>query len=163
MQLYELPAAHAALIQRIEDNEGEIDPLTETALKTLGDTLANCVEGICKAIMNEEGNADMFKAEAGRLLDAGRAAANRVERLKKYLKENMRLLGIDRIVAGTFKVSVQRNSRPSIYAEDVFSIPTDYVISTLSADNQKAYLTWKSTGSVPAGFSCDLGWHLRIR
>lgn len=163
MQLYELPAAHAALMERIEDNEGEIDPLTETALCTLSRTVEDAAEGLVKASRNEAGIAEMVRGEVARLLDVARKAEARAERLNKFLLDNLRTLGIDRIQAGQFKISVCRNSRPSIFASIWADVPAEFQKIEIKADNEKAYQHWKNTGEVPAGFSCDLGWHLRIR
>ena len=164
MKLYELPPIWAEITRQIDEAEGEMSPEVEAQLDALELELEAKVRGICGLIRESLGEAEAIQEEIDRLGGLEHAATNNAARLKKYLLENFTRMGIDRVDAGIFKVSVCANGRPSIEWEgDMEPLPDCYRVVKESVNYQLAYEHLRASGVLPPGFTVTRGRHLRIR
>lgn len=163
-KLYELPAIWSHIQLAINDADGEMSPKFETDLDQLQTDLEGKTRGICSLAVQMDAEADACLTEAVRLQAMARARQNTARRLRDYLLNVLQAMDVQRLDAGTFKVSVCNNSRPSIsFDRDLLELPAEYIRFTPSLDTQKAYEDWKAGNQLPEGFSVRQGQHLRIR
>lgn len=97
----------------------------EQALARVFGDIQTKSESICRFMRVIESDITAFKAEEERLNARRKSMENKLASIKGYLKESMIRLGIDKIPAGTFKISLQNNSQPSLVIEDGAEIPAD--------------------------------------
>jgi len=160
MKLYELSEAY----RRIE-LEGDDYAI---ALNSIADEFDVKVENIAKLIREAEAEESTFKEEARRMSEKAGYAANRVARLKDYVRQNMEAIGRDKVQGKLFSVSVQ-DSTPSVVISDDASIPQEFLrhVPEEWQPDKKALLDyWKANGTIPdrvKGVEIHEGKHIRIR
>lgn len=121
MRLYEITEAYANL-EAIED---DVD--ISSALANVEGALEDKLESIAKVIKNLDAMADAYEDEERRLRTKKQAAKNRVDGLKKYVKDNLEAMGKDKVEAGIFKWSLQY-SPPKLVITDESLIPDEYFV-----------------------------------
>lgn len=123
MKLYELVDAALDLQEQLEAGEMDEQAFTE-AIDAIG--LDKKVENVCGVLRNLEAEAEAFKAEKERLAAREKTARNAVDRLKAYLVENVRALGVNTIKAGIFALSLSKSK--SVDVVDPTKVPAEYWI-----------------------------------
>ena len=162
-ELYKLATDY----QRLAD---EIDGMDEqTVIDTLeGSTELMAIEekalNISKWMANLNSEADAYENEIKRLTDHKRAADNKVKWLKQYLQTCMETAGLQKIKAGTFSLTLQKNP-PKLIVDDEKAIPASYLtIIPEHTEVNKAELkdALKNGNEIP-GARLECGTSLRIR
>lgn len=150
-KLYELAGEYQKLIGAITETEdGEVTPEMETALANVQGEFTAKAENIAKLIRNIESDEDALRAEAKRLSDRAKACANKSDWLKNYLKDNMRMMSIDKIKGEVLSLAI-RPSPPSCKVVDDSKIPDVYIHTERVVDKKAIIDSFKHGGSVPDG------------
>lgn len=134
MKLYEI----AEMYEAMESLDENID--ITTALENIDGALEEKLEDIAKLVRNLEAEAKAYEEEEKRLRAQKQAAKNRVESIKRYVKENLEEIGRDKVEAGIFKWSLQ-NGPGRVEITDETKIPDEYFvkeIKPLKAEIKKA-------------------------
>lgn len=161
--LYQIADDLSAIIDRLIDAGGVIDEDTEAALAALEGALEAKVERCALAVRSLEAAATAAKVEADRLADLAASRAKSATRLKEYVQQCMGMAECRKVETDLVRVSVVRNSRPSIrWTGDEAAIPDDLARVRREFDGQAAYLRHKAGDDLPAGVEVVQGEHLRI-
>lgn len=134
MRLYEITEMYAAM-EALDDS---VD--ITAALENIGGALEEKLENVAKLIRNLEAEAKAYEEEEKRLRAQKQAAKNRVECIKRYVKENLEEIGRDKIEAGIFKWSLQ-NGPGRVEITDETKIPEEFFVTEikpLKAEIKKA-------------------------
>lgn len=121
MRLYEITDIYANL-EAIED---DVD--ISSALANVEGALEDKLESIAKVIKNLDAMAEAYEDEERRLRDKKLAAKKRIDGLKKYVKNNLEVIGKDKMEAGIFKWSLQY-SPPKLVITDESKIPDEFFV-----------------------------------
>ena len=122
MNLYELSVA----FQEVQNMELDPEVMKDT-LDSIGGTFENKAENMAKLIRNLESDRLAYKEEEDRLKTKRQAVENKLEWLKTYLKDCMKLTGKTKFKSGVFKFSIQKNP-VSVNITNKKIIPEDYLI-----------------------------------
>lgn len=119
---------------------------------------------VCQFIKILETTAEQFRTEEQRISTARKALENKAERVREYMKQALLTANIDKVSAGTFKVSVGL-SPGSIAIDDLASIPPRFltVIPEQYQPDKAAIKTAIKAGEFVPGAHLDCGFQLRIR
>lgn len=101
MKLYEL----TEIYENIENLDDDVN--VASALATVDGELEDKLENIAKMIKNLNATAAAYEEEEKRLKAQKIAVKNRVDDIKRYVKENLEAIGKDKVEAGIFKWSLQ--------------------------------------------------------
>lgn len=156
------------LREAIDDAEGaeEMDALLQSAMGETQEDLERKVEGYCRIIREFEMEADARKREAERFRLMAQASESRAKNIKAWLQKNLDLLGMSKVSAGPFRVSVQNNGGPmpvDLLEENPESLPDEFV-ERVPKVNLKAIRAALSSG-VDLAFARlgERGRHVRIK
>ena len=120
MKLYELSNLYADLLRQIEDGELDEEQMVD-ALNVIEGEFDSKVENTVKFIKSLEGNISIVKAEEKRLKEHRQSLEKKVDKLKSYILENMKLAKIERVKTDLFNVSLRNNpGKVEIYDENKF-------------------------------------------
>ncbi len=122
MNLYELSVA----FQEVQNMDLDPEVMKDT-LDSIGGTFEHKAENTAKLIRNLESDVLAYKEEENRLKTKRQAAENKLEWLKTYLKDCMKLIGKNKYEAGVFKLSIQKNP-VSVNITNKKILPEDYLI-----------------------------------
>lgn len=122
MNLYELSIA----FQEVQNMDLDPEVMKDT-LDSIGGTFENKAENMAKLIRNLESDRLAYKEEEDRLKTKRQAVENKLEWLKTYLKDCMKLTGKTKFKSGVFKFSIQKNP-VSVNITNKKIIPEDYLI-----------------------------------
>lgn len=122
MNLYELSLA----FQDVQNMDLDPEVMKDT-LDSIGGTFENKAENMAKLIRNLESDRLAYKEEEDRLKTKRQAVENKLEWLKTYLKDCMKLTGKTKFKSGVFKFSIQKNP-VSVNITNKKIIPEDYLI-----------------------------------
>ena len=122
MNLYELSLA----FQEVQNMDLDPEVMKDT-LDSIGGTFENKAENMAKLIRNLESDRLAYKEEEDRLKTKRQAVENKLEWLKTYLKDCMKLTGKTKFKSGVFKFSIQKNP-VSVNITNKKIIPEDYLI-----------------------------------
>ena len=106
MKLYELAASYNRLLEMAEEMDPEA--LADT-LESLEDSIEQKAENTAKVIKSIEADVSAIDEEIKRLQGMKSARKNNIDRLKVYLKDQLELVGMDKVKGKLFTVSVQNN------------------------------------------------------
>lgn len=106
MRLYELTESYNRLLEMAEEMDQEA--LADT-LESLEDSIEEKVENTAKVIKSIESDVSAIDEEIKRLQGMKSARKNNIDRLKVYLKEQLELVGMDKIKGALFTVALQNN------------------------------------------------------
>lgn len=161
--LYEIASDLSAIVDRLIDADGVLDADTEAAFDELTGSLETKVERCALAARALEASATAAKVEADRLAKLATTRANAARRLKEYMAQCMGMADVRKVETDVVRVSVVRNSRPSIrwtLGDD--AIPDELARVRREFDSAAAYETWKAGAALPDGVEVAQGEHLRI-
>lgn len=120
MKLYELSNLYADLLRQIEDGDLDQEQMLD-ALNVIEDEFDVKVENTVKFIKSLEGSIGVVKAEEKRLKEQRQSLEKKVDKLKTYILENMKMAKIDRIKSDLFNISLRNNpGKVDIYNEEEF-------------------------------------------
>ena len=122
MNLYELSVA----FQEVQNMDLDPEVMKDT-LDSIGGTFENKAENMAKLIRNLESDRLAYKEEEDRLKTKRQAVENKLEWLKTYLKDCMKLTGKTKFKSGMFNFSIQKNP-VSVNITDKKILPEDYLI-----------------------------------
>lgn len=158
MSLYDLTADFNALMEC----EGDED-INNALIDIVSGEIEKKAENICKFFKITENTIEMFKAEEQRIASARKAMENKVERVRERMKDALLAANIDKVTAGTFKISVALTGG-SVVIDDMEKIPASYktITQTVSVDKNELKQAIKS-GLVTEGCHLEAGTSLRIK
>lgn len=119
MNLYQLTDDFNKLMECDEDET------TSALIEISAGEIEVKVESYCKFLANVESDIERFKAEEKRIASIRKAMENKVERAKQYMKEALLSANIDKLQAGTFKISVSLTAG-SLVIDDEKKVPARY-------------------------------------
>lgn len=122
MNLYELSLS----FQEVQNMDLDPEVMKDT-LDSIGGTFENKAENMAKLIRNLESDRLAYKEEEDRLKTKRQAVENKLEWLKTYLKDCMKLIGKTKFKSGMFNFSIQKNP-VSVNITDKKILPEDYLI-----------------------------------
>lgn len=161
MKLYEIAASiEAALSQTDED--GQFLPGVEKDLDALDMLLTDKAEGIAAYMAQLDAESTAYSDQIDRLKDLKSSAENRRDRLKEYLKGTMERLGTTSIATKLFKLSVCKNSMPTVKLSGEL-IPPQYQRATVTLDAKKVIEDFRECRPIPDCLSVVQGTHLRVK
>lgn len=125
--LYDIGARYAALLEKMENAEGDeaLDVLDELAM--MDDELEVKAENYIRIIKAKEAEADGFDKEAKRLTAKRQAAENVAKRLKQAMLDAMKLAGKVELPTSIGKWKVQSNPL-SCEVLDINKVPQEWHI-----------------------------------
>jgi hypothetical protein len=161
--LYKIADALVSILARLDgEDDGEIPPDMGAVLDGLVVDFAVKVDNICRYRAFLEGQSRMFDAEADRLIQLRDAAVKKAEWLKDYIKRCMEATGQPKLETELFRLSIVKNSRPSIRVKEGATIPKEFQRVKVEFDGQAVYENWKANVPLPACIEVVQGKHLRI-
>lgn len=143
--------------------ECDEDETTNALIEISANEITVKAESYCKFLANLESDIEQFKAEEKRISGARKAMENKVERAKQYMKEALLNANIDKLTAGTFKISVSMTAG-SLAIDDNDAIPAKFktVVQTVTVDKNAIKEAIKAGENVP-GAHIEANTSLRIR
>lgn len=162
-KMYEIVSDLLVILDDTDPETGELRPDAEQLLELFEMDLHQKVDNVCRFIRESEAEANGFKSEADRLAGLASTAARKVERLKRYVKDQMERGGMTKLETELFKLAIQRNSAGSVRLQDGAPIPDDFARVTRELDRTKVLETVKGGGALPPTITIEHGTHLRIR
>ncbi len=145
--------------------DGELLPEAIEKLAALDGDLESKLEACCRVLRNFESEADVCKSEADRLARRAQLAANNARRLKEYMQRTLELLGVPKIRAGTFRLSVCSNGgRLSVDTSGALigAISPEFQRVTTTLDTDRIREALEAGREVPGCRLLPRGSHLRI-
>lgn len=82
------------------------DEIAMALVEILAGEIEVKAENICKLIKTIDGTAEQFKAEEKRIAERRKAMENKSARIREYMRDRLLSANIDKIQAGTFKISI---------------------------------------------------------
>lgn len=155
MKLYEITEIYEAMEALDED----ID--ITAALENIDGALEEKLESIAKLVRNLDAKAKAYGDEEKRLRAQKQAAKNRVDGLKKYVKDNLEAIGRDKVEAGIFRWSLQ-NGPGRVEITDETKIPEEFFVTEvkpLKSEIKKAI----ESGAITEGAEIVRDKSLRLR
>lgn len=148
LKLYEITNGFMSLNNNeelTEEEKNEIGVQLTEALKTKSNNIVGYYQ-------EEKVLLEGIDAEIKRLQDYKKAVTNRIDRYKEYVKENMQVLGIDKIETELGTISITK-SPISVDIIDEDKIPAEYktIVQTIKVDKKAIADNFKSTGELIEG------------
>ena len=157
MNLYELSLA----FQNVQNMDLDPEVMQDT-LDSIEDAIENKAENIAKLIQNLNADVASFKAEEERLKGKRQTAERKIEWLKSYLENNMRLTGKTKFKSGMFNFAIQKNPA-SVNITDERIIPEDFLIPQLPKIDKTSLKELLKNGVEIPGAELKQTESLRIR
>ena len=132
------------------------DELTEEQVQEIGQELAielkNKSSNIIAYMIDTESLLERIKAEEKRLADMRKVGEARLEKFKKYVKENMEALELQKIQTELGTLSIAKNPL-SVEVTELDKVPQEFLKQEIkiSADKTAIKEHFKETGEVPEG------------
>jgi len=161
VKLYEIAAAIDEALSRT-DEDGELMPGVERELDSLDMLLTEKADNIAAYMRQCDAEATAYFDEIARLTELRVTAINKRDRLKEYLRATMEKLGVQNISTPRFKMSLCKNSTPSVTLTGEL-IPPEYQRVTVTLDAKKVIEQFKACQPIPACFTITHGTHLRVK
>lgn len=149
----------------LEERGGELDDEIEARLDAIEADFERKCERLCGWRANLAASAKAYQEEADRLASRAKTLTRSADSVKRYLFAQLERSGRQKLEAGTWRLSVQRNSQPSVTVSvDPAALPERFRRITVEADRRALLNAWKDgTGPIPEGVVIEVGHHLRIR
>lgn len=143
-----------------EDDEEIANALAEI---TAGQIEAKA-ENWCHFLAMVEGTVEQYKAEEKRIATARKIMENKIERSKEYIKEAMTTANIDKLSAGTFKLTVAKTAG-KLVIDDPAVIPAQYLtyVPASTVPNNAEIKEAIKAGEIVTGAHVEAGTSLRIK
>lgn len=146
--LYNIKTRLVELVQSDELTDAEKEELGVI----LGQELTQKSTGIIGFVRNAEASETALDAEIERLQKIKKANAEKMNRFREYVKENMQALGLEKIETPIGILRVQKNPI-SVEILDEEQVPEEYkkVKTTISVDKKSITDNFKETGEIVPG------------
>lgn len=168
--IFDLGNIGRALIDALEEAEGELCPELERFFDELADAKEDKLESYCFVLAELEARAEAQKQKAKEILERAKANENQVARLKARLKTAFEVYGWSKEKAGAFTVALQANGgllpikwrfddEPTLLAW----VPERFIIKVPKVDREgvrKALADGEELDFAELG---DRGSHIRVR
>ncbi len=156
--LYNLTADFAALMAADGDDE-----ITNALIEISAGEIQKKAESYCQFLATMESTAETFKAEEQRIANARKSIENKVKVVKDRMKDCLLAADIDKLTAGTFKISIAMTGG-SVVIDDMEKIPARFktVVSSVTVDKNELKAAIKS-GELKDGAHIEAGTSLRIK
>ena len=156
--VYEYADAHDGDLTGVEGTLGQWFDESKMAIE------AKC-EAVARLTKEWEAKAKARGEEAKSLLCAAAADKARCERLKLYTKECLQRLGRNKVNAGPYVVSVQRNAgvAPLEISVQPHELPPTFHRVTVETDKELLRASLEAGAVVPGAKLGERGYSLRIR
>ena len=156
ISLYKLTDDFNALLDI--DDPDEVD---NALIAIVSGDIEKKAENICKLVKSVEATAEAFKAEEKRISERRKALENKADRIRQYMKESLLNANIDKVEAGTFKISVGL-SQGTLIIDDSSVLPSEYIKVIYEPDKAGIKAAIKKGVPVP-GAHIEAGTTLTIR
>lgn len=158
MKLYELTNAYQEVLELIEEgNEEYLD-----TLESIKENIEQKAENTAKVLKTIEAQIEVIRQEEKRLANRRKELENSVTRIKQYLENNLREVGMKKIKGNIFTISIQKNP-PSIEVINENLIPEKYMVIKPPEPNKKEILNALKNGEQIDGVELKQTESLRIR
>ena len=161
MKLWQLPA-EIAEIEALLDEEQESDSSIEELLNSLNMEFNGKIEWLAKMVRNEDAEAKKFKVEADHFTDKAKAAKNRMERTRLFIKLLMDARETKKVEGEHLKVTIQKNPQ-SVDVYDETDILAEYWVTPDPVLNKRAILEQLKDGVVVSGCALRQTESVRIK
>ena len=125
IKLYELTDAYKTLWDLVDDNDSDL-AMVEAALQTVEATIEVKAANIVTFLKSLDSDAKAIKEEEFRLYARRKTIENKHAGMKHYLKEQMELIGIEKLKVATHSISLQNNP-PALQILDADVIPQKFL------------------------------------
>lgn len=133
MKLYEIADQYAQAIGRALETEDDAEALTRE-LETITDSFTVKTEAVVGFLRNVEADADAFEAESARLADRAKTIQARADRLRHYLEQEFRRIGLPEIKAGLATLKLVKNPWAVEVMVPPEALPAKYQRVTVAPD-----------------------------
>jgi len=93
---------------------------------------------IVALIRQLDGEAEMIDIEVKRLQAMKKSRENKVDHIKKYILQNLEVMGIDKVETPLGKISIRKSE--SVEISDITKLPADFVKTTIATTADKIAL-----------------------
>jgi hypothetical protein len=162
LRLYDLPDAIRDVELQIIEDGGELTPEVEARLEALEEAFDRKAEYIALLAREARAESVAVKEEEDRLSSRRKAAQNRERRLKDYLLASMTRLGVEKIEGQRAKVRVQASPPSFKWMGEDDAIPEAYRVVTVRPNVALVKEEYREGGTVPDGFTVEIGHHVRV-
>lgn len=161
-KMYELTEMYQNIWDLVGDDEVDLETL-EKALSSIEDNIEIKAESMAKLVKGIDGDVVALKEEENRLAKRRKALENKQTNIKLYLKNQLKVMGIDKVKTPLFTVALQNNP-PSVNILNEDLIPEQYKksVTTVSVV-KKDLLEDLKQGLIIEGAEIKQGKSLRIR
>ena len=166
MRLYELTDQYRLLTERAfaeADADGQLEEDFVAVLSSLTDDIDTKLSQLCRVVRELEQTERAAKEEATTLRDKASRASVAVERIKRYMQDNLESLGErKRKVDDVFTVAIQNNP-PGVDVYDLQAVPNEFDVPAVRVVDKSKIRELLKTGQEVPGCILTNGTHLRIR
>jgi hypothetical protein len=117
--LYHISTEAKELVSALEENEGELNPDIESALRINQNELQEKSINYAYAIKTVSNDVDAISEEIKRLQALKKAKENVVQKLKDTVVNAMQIYGIEKVETPTLKLSIRRSE--AVIIDDSFT------------------------------------------
>ena len=151
LSLYNITSKFVTLMNKVQDGE-----LTEEEYNQLGEELALELQSKSTNIIgyyqNESALIEAIDNQIKRLQEFKKAKQNNVDRFKKYVKENMERLEIQKIETELGTLSIAKSPiSVEIINEEILPDEFKQEVVTVKIDKKAIADNFKATGEIPEG------------
>jgi len=159
LSLYDLSADFDALMSADTDDE-----VTSALADIVAGEIEKKAESYCQFLKMMESTVDNYKAEEKRISEGRKIIENKIARARERMKECLLLANIDKLEAGTFKISVGLTSG-SVAIDDITKIPQKFltVIPASFVPDKSQISRAIKAGEQVTGCHLEAGTMLRIK
>lgn len=146
--LYDIRCKFVEIMNNEELSEEQVQELgTELAME-----LKNKSSNIIAYVIDSESLLERIKAEEKRLADIRKLGEAKLEKFKKYVKENMEALELQKIQTELGTLSIAKNPiSVDVIEEDKLPNEFKQEVVTMKIDKKAIAQHFKETGEVPSG------------
>jgi hypothetical protein len=160
MKLYELTANYNQVLELIE--EGADPEVMNDTLEAIEGEIESKVDNTAMVLKTVEANIKALKDEEKRLADRRKSLENQNKRLKEYLHDQLKSIGMKKVKGTIFSANIQNNP-PSLNITDETKIPEEYWVQPSPSVNKKELLEKIKNGEEIEGAEIKQTESLRIR
>jgi hypothetical protein len=107
--MYEISREAMDIVSALEENEGELNPDIESALRINQNELQEKAINYAYAIKTVSNDVDAISEEIKRLQALKKAKDNTIQRLKNTVVNAMQIYGLEKVETPTLKLSIRRS------------------------------------------------------
>jgi hypothetical protein len=107
--MYEISNEAMDIVSALEENEGELNPAIESALRINQNELQEKAINYAYAIKTVSNDVDAISEEIKRLQALKKAKDNTIQRLKDTVVNAMQIYGLEKVETPTLKLSIRRS------------------------------------------------------